>query len=330
MLEQVKADHGERQLAVVDADLASAVRTVAESFRPLAEDRGIALTVEAPEKLSARFDVERMSRIVSNLLANAIRHAPRGGSVECVLGTSGDRALLEVADDGPGVPPEHRDRVFGRFRSGLRGDGRARGAGAGLGLAIVREFVELHGGTVSLGEAPQGGALFTVSLPLRPAEGTGATATLAQQAAAAQRTEYVRSALEAELAAEQVEPQVPTVVIVEQAGGRADAIVQGIGDVAITCVAGDAGEALRLADDLKPDAIVVGTTPGEMPATSLLRRLSGDQRLAGIRRIALVGEREADPSVDLLMQAGAQLVLPAADAGDLGRRLWAAGAALSE
>jgi DNA-binding NarL/FixJ family response regulator len=117
---------------------------------------------------------------------------------------------------------------------------------------------------------------------------------------------------------------VPTVVIAEQAAGRAEAIVEGLGDAAITCVAGDAGEALRLADDLRPSAIVVGTTPGEMPATSLLRRLSGDERLAGTRRIALVGEREEDPPVEELVRAGAQLVVPAANAGQVGRRLWAA------
>src|SRR5439155_13182377 len=139
-LEQVKADHGETQLAVVDADLARAVRTVADSFQPLAEDRGIELSVASPDTLTARFDVERLSRIVSNLLANAIRHAPPGGRVRCSL-TAGDAAAaLEIADSGPGVPHEHREQVFGRFRSGLDGDGRSESIGAGLGLAIVREF----------------------------------------------------------------------------------------------------------------------------------------------------------------------------------------------
>jgi signal transduction histidine kinase len=329
MLEQVKADHGETRLALVDADLARAVRTVAESFEPLAVDQGIELTIEAPESMGARFDVERLSRIVSNLLANAIRHTPTGGQISCRLLGDVDSATLTVADSGPGVPPEHRDRVFGRFRSGLHGDGRASGAGAGLGLAIVREFVELHGGQISLSDAPQGGALFTITLPLHPSDGPQVAATLAQQAAAAQRTEYVRSRLEVELADEPPEPRVPTVVIVEQVPGRAEAIVDGIGDVAVTCVAGDAGEALRLAYELMPNAIVVGTAPGDMPATSLLRQLVTDERLAGIRRIALAGEREADPPTGALVSAGAHLVLPAGDADELGRRLWAATAALT-
>ena len=327
MLEQVKADHGEAQLALVDADLARAVRTVAESFEPLAAHRGIALVVEAPESLAARFDVERLSRIVSNLLANAIRHAPEGGSVRCTLHETESAAALEVADSGPGVPAEHRDQVFGRFRSGLDGDGRSTGAGAGLGLAIVREFVELHGGEVSLSSAPEGGALFSVLLPLLPPDGPRITASLSQQAAAAQRAEYVRSHLEAELASERTERRIRTVVIVERVPGRADTILAGIGEAAVTCVAEDALEALRLAIELRPDALIVGTATGDMPATSLLRRLAADQRLANVRRVALAGEREEDPSSESLITAGAQLVLPAAAAEELAGLLWAATAA---
>jgi PAS domain S-box-containing protein len=327
MLEQVKADHGEVQLTLVNADLTQAVRTVAEQFAPLAEDREIELELDLPDAIAARFDVERVSRIVSNLLANAIRHAPVGGHVRCSLIAGSGAATLEVADSGPGVPEEHRAKVFGRFRSGLDGDGRSGGAGAGLGLAIVREFVELHGGEIELGQAPEGGALFTISLPLRPPEASSASASLSQLAAAAQRTEYVRSHLEAELASARSKPPIRTVVIIERVPGRADTILAGIGDDAVTCVAEDALEALRLAIELRPDAVVVGTATGDMPATSLLRRLAADDRLGQVRRVALAGEREEDPSPEALINAGAQLVLPAAAAEELAGRLWTAATA---
>jgi PAS domain S-box-containing protein len=327
MLEQVKADHGETTLSLVDADLSLAIRTVAEQFQPLAGDREIKLMVETPQRVAARFDVERVSRIVSNLLANAIRHTPVGGVVRCTLEAEGGAAALRVADSGPGVPSEHRDKVFGRFQSGLDGDGRSSGAGAGLGLAIVREFVELHGGDITLSIADEGGALFTVTLPLRPPEGERVSATLAQQAAAAQRTEFVRSHLEAELSGMPVVPRVPTVVIVERVPGRADTILAGIDESAVTCVAEDAVEALRLTLELLPDAVVVGTATGDLPPTSLLRRLAADERLVGVRRIALAGEREEDPLPEMLIAAGAQLVLPAAAAEELGGRLWAAATA---
>jgi PAS domain S-box-containing protein len=326
MLEQVKADHGEAQLTLVDANLADTVRTVAEQFKPLALERDIKLSLLAPATIPARFDVERVSRIVSNLLANAIRHAPVGGRVRMELSAGEAAAALSVADSGQGVPPERREDVFGRFRSGLRGDGRSAGVGAGLGLAIVREFVELHGGDISLGEAAEGGALFTVTLPLRPPDGERVPVSLAQQAAAAQRTEFVRSHLEAELAGAPATPPVPTVVIVERVPGRADTIVTGIGD-AVTVVAEDAVEALRLAVELRPHAVVVGTATGEMTPTSLLRRLAADPLLLKTRRVALAGEREADASPEALIGAGAQLVLPAVAAEELGGRLWAAATA---
>jgi PAS domain S-box-containing protein len=320
MLEQVRADHGERRLALVDADLAQVVRTVAESFAPLAETRDIDLRVIAGETpVPARFDVERVSRIVSNLLANAIRHADEEGRVRCELWVIDGSARLEVADSGPGVPPEHRNRVFGRYRSGLGGDGRRRGAGAGLGLAIVREFVELHGGTVSLDEAPEGGALFAVTLPLHAPEGAPVAPTLSQHAAAVQRTEYVRSHLEAELAGEPAPARVPTVLVAERAPERAEAIVAGIGEVAVTCVTDDAVDALRLALELRPEAIVVGTSVGDdtLP-TTLLRRLAADPRLSGARRIAVAGEREEDANEDDLLAAGAEAVVPAAAADEIG------------
>lgn len=322
MLEQVKADHGEARLALVDADLAQAVRTVAESFGPLADTRDIELQVVADSgPMMARFDVERLSRIVSNLLANAIRHASDGGRVRCELSLAGGAARLEVADSGPGVPLEHRNKIFGRYRSGLGGDGRRRGAGAGLGLAIVREFVELHGGTVSLDEAPEGGALFVVELPLQPPDGPPIGPTLTQHAAAAQRTEYVRSHLEAELFGGPEPALVPTVLVVERASERAEAIVAGIGESAVTLVTDNAVDALRLALELRPEAVVIGTGVGDdtLP-TTLLRRLANDTRLAGARRIALAGEREEDPNADDLIAAGAHAVLPAAAAGEIGAR----------
>jgi DNA-binding NarL/FixJ family response regulator len=166
--------------------------------------------------------------------------------------------------------------------------------------------------------------LFTVALPLRPPDGAHVPATLAQHTAAAQRTEFVRSHLEAELTNVTPTPSVPTVVIVERVPGRADEILDGLGDSAVTCVAEDALEALRLAAELRPDAIVVGTSTGDMSATSLLRRLAADERLIGMRRVALAGEREQDASPEALIVAGAQIVLPASASDELSGRLWAA------
>ena len=109
---------------------------------------------------------ERLAQVVENLLDNALSFAPRDSAVTVRLARNGTRALVAVSDEGPGVPPQHLSKVFGRFfsyRPAGTGDGRPH---TGLGLAIVKAIVEAHGGTVAVANRPQGGATFQVSLPL--------------------------------------------------------------------------------------------------------------------------------------------------------------------
>jgi two-component system sensor histidine kinase TctE len=103
-----------------------------------------------------------LQELLANLIHNAIEYAGRGAHVTVRTGSDDARARLEVEDDGPGIAPEDRERVFARFERGRD----ARGAGSGLGLAIVRDIALRHGGTVTL-HAPEGGRglRVTVSLP---------------------------------------------------------------------------------------------------------------------------------------------------------------------
>jgi two-component system OmpR family sensor kinase len=104
------------------------------------------------------------------LLDNAARHTPDRSQIELRLRAEHGDAVLEVADDGPGIPPGARDQIFDRF---VRGDGPADtavGAGSGLGLAIVRAVALSHGGTVEVGESARGGSLFRVRLPAERVE----------------------------------------------------------------------------------------------------------------------------------------------------------------
>ena len=107
---------------------------------------------------------EQLARMVRNLLDNADRHARTMVAIELHNDSETGVVELTVDDDGPGIPVEDRERVFDRFTR--LDDGRARDAGGlGIGLSMVKAIVEQHGGTVSIGEAPIGGARFTVSLP---------------------------------------------------------------------------------------------------------------------------------------------------------------------
>jgi PAS domain S-box-containing protein len=303
MLEQVRRDHGEARLSLVDDDLAGVVRSVAEQFEALATEREIRLVVEAPDRLPARFDPERISRVVSNLLANALRFAAAGGVARCTLVDEGSTALLEVADSGAGVAPEQRAVLFERFRAA------GSTAGAGLGLAIVKEFVALHGGAVDVGEAPEGGALFSVRLPRELEASEPAAATISQQLAAARRTRYVREYLEAELAGTEPPPldelALPSVLLVDADASRAAALADALERLAGVFTAVEATEALRLATDLQPDMVVVGRLEGDCTAAALLDRMAREWKMAGVLRVAVVPRGDAAER-DALLAAGAQ------------------------
>ena len=306
MLEQVRRDHGEARLSLVDDDLATVVRSVTEQFDALATERQINLVVETPAELQSRFDPERMSRVISNLLANALRFAPPGGIARITLTERDACAQLEVADSGVGIPAEQRAVLFERFRTADNG----RGRGTGLGLAIVREFVQLHGGTVEIGAAPEGGALFTVLLPREPAASEPAPMRLSQQLAAARRTRYVKEHLAAELAGNVPPPLeelgLPSVLLVGRDADHTAALADALETRAGVFTASEATEALRLATDLQPDMVVIGDLDGDTTPTALLDRMSREWRLAGVLRVAIV-QRGDDPAVrTALLESGAQ------------------------
>jgi two-component system OmpR family sensor kinase len=111
-------------------------------------------------------DEARLRQVVTNLVANALRHTPAGTPVELAVGIADRDGLLEVRDHGPGIPPEQAERVFERFFRADASRQRGKGGGSGLGLAIVAAIVSAHDGRVGLSPTPGGGATFVVRLPL--------------------------------------------------------------------------------------------------------------------------------------------------------------------
>jgi CheY-like chemotaxis protein len=161
---------GKLELERARMDLAELVRVAGESLRPEAESKGIALTVVGPPvgTLPVVGDWNRLQQVIWNLLSNALKFTPRGGHVELSVERAGERAQIEVSDDGKGIRAEFLTRVFDRFSQETTAGGVR--VGLGLGLAIVKELAQAHGGTVGAHSDGEGcGSRFTVSLPLAPA-----------------------------------------------------------------------------------------------------------------------------------------------------------------
>ncbi len=135
------------------------------------------LRIENDRPLRIEGNPDELHRLVVNLLDNAARYTPPGSRIELRLRAAGRDAVVEVEDDGPGIPPELREEIFDRF---VRGDGPAdtvRASGSGLGLAIVRAVAASHGGSAEVTESDLGGARFVVRIPLSKTE-QGITAPL--------------------------------------------------------------------------------------------------------------------------------------------------------
>ncbi|GAA1091364.1 sensor histidine kinase [Nocardiopsis composta] len=159
------ADAGRLDLALEPVDLHRLVGQAVASHSLTAETAGVRLVADAGPGVVPIADRARLLQAVGNLVGNAIRHTPEGGTVTVRGRRDGADALIEVADTGTGISAEDLPHVFGRFWRADKSRNRRTG-GSGLGLAIVRNIAELHGGGASAAHAPGGGAAFTVRVPL--------------------------------------------------------------------------------------------------------------------------------------------------------------------
>jgi two-component system OmpR family sensor kinase len=163
-------------------DLAVLAGDAVHDARGLAPDRTVRLVglvpERGPEPTVVIGDDNRLRQVVANLVGNAARHTPAGTPIEVAIGTEDGRAVLEVRDHGPGLPPEHAVKVFERFYRVDASRARSQGGGSGLGLSIVTAVVTAHGGRVGVTQTPGGGSTFRVELPPAPEpETVGAVGT---------------------------------------------------------------------------------------------------------------------------------------------------------
>ncbi|MDP2832227.1 MAG: ATP-binding protein [Pseudomonadota bacterium] len=162
LLGMARLEPAARQAVFAPLALDALVKRTVADVSALAEARDIDLGVGECAALTLTGQAESLRMMLGNLLDNAVRYTPSGGRVDVELREQAGMAHLSVSDSGPGIPAAERERVFGRFQ-------RLAGAeipGSGLGLAIVKQVVDLHGGKISLDDAPGGGLRVAVSLPL--------------------------------------------------------------------------------------------------------------------------------------------------------------------
>ncbi|PHN02562.1 ATP-binding protein [Flavilitoribacter nigricans] len=164
LLELSRLEHRKISVHNNPVDLADFVENNCRIFQQSAEQSGIVLNISiktAYEQLI--FDEKKVGKIIHNLIANALKYCPRGSQVNVLVEASPTLLRLIVADDGPGIPVEHQSRIFEKFYQ-VPGDKQSN-PGSGIGLSIVKEYVDLMGGTVELQSAEDTGTKFEISIP---------------------------------------------------------------------------------------------------------------------------------------------------------------------
>jgi len=260
---------GKLRLNLRPIDLAPIIDTAVDSVRPTAEAKGITLDCQLESTGAVLGDADRLRQVLWNLLANAIKFTPRGGTVTISSGRVGANATLKVADTGEGMPPELVPFIFDRFRQGDGSSTRPHG-GLGLGLSIVRHIVELHGGQVQAwSEGANRGATFQVLLPVRAVQHVDATMGLGADPPLAGLTVLVVDD----------DPDAREVVstALAQCGARTAAVAS-------------AREAIQMLGDFRPDVVVSDIAmPGE-DGYSLVKSIRGMRTpVASVPIVALTG-----------------------------------------
>jgi signal transduction histidine kinase len=162
LLDISAAEAGALKLNRDRIDARTLTERAVDLYREVAEEKDIAVTLDQPDPVEFSADAIRLGQAVNNLVDNALKYTPAGGRVRLTVRGEPGVVVITVSDNGPGVPVAEREAIFRRL---YRGDASRSQRGLGLGLSMVKAIVEAHGGTVSVDDAPEGGARFEIRIP---------------------------------------------------------------------------------------------------------------------------------------------------------------------
>jgi signal transduction histidine kinase len=316
LLDTSKIEAAKLDLDYTELDLGHLVRLVANNFETLALDRAITFVVRAPDHaIPVQVDPARVQQVLLNLLSNAFKFTPPDGTIRIELreGTDGGTAQVEVADSGPGIEPDQRVEVFERFHQ-LDGSSRRKITGTGLGLHIARELVTLHGGSIGVRDAPEGGALFEVELPVlappgSPVEvGTPVPVELPSALLLAGHGVSPRLPAAAGLDAA-VDHEAPLVLVVEDNADMNSFVCDALAGSFRVHAALNGKEGFALARSLRPDIIVCDFMMPEMSGDELVRAVRAEPRIEGTPILILTARNDSAARIDILRDGASDYLL---------------------
>ena len=284
-----------------DGELVSFLESVCGSFAGLSAGNGIELRFKSDlSRLYMRFDEQKIYKVMMNLIGNALKFTPVGGSVTVNVGRSAENdnnVVISVADTGPGVSDEDKRHIFERFYQSKDMASDPAVTGYGIGLSLVHDYVYLHGGRVEVKDNVPTGAVFEISLPVAECEQTPAPAVELPPVDVAQVLDESCRVKPAEPVAPAVKP---TALVVDDNVDMLEFLKDGLERDFHVVTVGGGGEALKLLESLKPSIIVTDLMMPGVDGVELTRRIKADKELGNIPVIVLSAKSGEDAKVEML------------------------------
>lgn len=274
LMDVSRITRGQLTLRKDRVDLRAIIESAVETAQPQLTSAGVMLSLEVPsDPLVLDADATRISQVILNLLTNAAKFTPSGGSVSVIVKPLGERVTVTVRDTGVGIAPEDQERVFGMFVQ-LNRDMRRSQTGLGIGLTLVKQMTEMHGGSVAVWSAGLGeGSEFTVTLPLAvPAE---------PQRDSSGPEPALRTAMK--------------ILVADDSQDGADSLaflLKAAGHEVVTAY--DGRTAIKLAEEHRPNAVLLDIGMPEVSGYDVARAIRREAWGRSMRLIALTGWGQAE------------------------------------
>ena len=292
LLDISRLEAGRMSLNLVATDMRELADAVLKPFQALATLRGIRLSLAGASGSFSAVDVDKAATVLRNLLSNAIKFTPEGGEVTVTVGCGAEHVSIEVSDTGIGIPPESQEMIFDRFAQAGEA-GRRLFGGTGIGLALAKELVELHGGTITVRSEPSVGSTFRVCLPRLAQLDSSSTAELEVQPDPP-RPGSAAKASAARPCSAPGEDRRPTVLVVEDNEEMRTMLAELLDGhyQVLAAEDGRAGFASALRD--RPDVIISDVIMPECSGHEMVQALKADQRTQAIPIILLTADHSAE------------------------------------
>lgn len=310
LLDLSKMESGQYQLRFSSGNVLNEVQAHVQTFHSYADQLGVTLTMEIAGSQFTRdpfvYSSEALSAILANLLSNALKFTPSGGSVHMQVQVNDEALILTVSDTGSGIPEQQLDNVFERFYQVDDGGERFH-SGSGIGLALVKELVILHGGEISVKNAPTGGCIFTVSLANRKE-------SREETEAATEFKTYLPEQIDSEGSIPEsavLNEELPLILVVEDQEQLRKFICECLGESYRYIEAPDGFRGLELANESLPDLIISDVMMPGMNGIEFCSQVKNNELTSHIPVVLLTAKAEqSDKETGLETGADDYLVKP--------------------